>query len=107
MQRNRSETLLNVMVLSVALVVSYVAPRLATPAEERHVAAPAHSINLRSLERSIVVGDDDDDEDAAPGAGKVEIEIDESDFEGEGGEGFGGLRGRGRRHARGLRLHVR
>jgi hypothetical protein len=101
MQRNRSESLLNALVLSVALIVSYAAPRLAAAPEERHVAAPARSINLRALERSIASGDDDDDDDDAT-----------SDAGDEGG--FGGneaveqrIRRKLSERARGARVRVR
>src|SRR5918996_559070 len=62
MQRSsRSESLRNALVVSLALAVSYVAPRVASsPAAGPRAAASVHGIDFGALERSIASGEEFD-----------------------------------------------
>jgi hypothetical protein len=105
MQRTRSESLLNALVMSVALLVSYAAPRLVgAPASLYASAAPARSVDLGAIGRVLGSGGDDDD-DARPNAGEADDEgaEEEASFEGKGARRLRGRHGGGR----GVRVYVR
>lgn len=104
MQRTRSESLLNALVMSVALLVSYAAPRLiGAPASLYASAAPARSVDLGAIGR--VLGSDSDDDDARPNAGEADDEGSEEEtaFEGKGARQLRGRHGGARR----VRVYVR